>query len=349
MSTTTTTYTYLSASCQQVLESRLDSIPGTKVVVRSCMGDPRLSPTIIDHKCNGTVLTPSGLYADMAVEVGKHVWRHHRGQTAGLPGFNVCDLEVHKPTIVKDPTKIDEHWLEVETTASIPAGTRGDILDAVLKCAFYSITADGKRTQENGHCSVRFEWYYGWLSEWSNEAATINNRINTLHERGNKGGDSNIQIINKSRTYKLFQSFVDYTGKYQNMSEVVYDSATLEATSLLTFLADPATDCTGPYYLDGSCHISGFVANAVEKDKDKNAFISNGVSAMKLSPRFDPAKKGSVTRNYVQMKQLETDKTVLEGDVYILQDGEIVGVWESVRFKKIPRKVLNVFLPPPKK
>lgn len=49
------------------------------------------------------------------------------------------------------------------------------------------------------------------------------------------------------------------------------------------------------------------------------------------------------------MSPLPNDKTVLQGDVYVLQDGQIVGVWEGVRFKKIPRRVLNVFLPPPKK
>ncbi|EME40736.1 hypothetical protein DOTSEDRAFT_27351 [Dothistroma septosporum NZE10] len=175
--TLTITYTRLSANCQ-VVESRLDSNPDTNVIIRSCMGDSDLSSATIDHKCNGIILTPFGLYADMAVEVGKHIWRHHRGNDAELLGFNICDLEVHKSTIVNDPDEIDKHWLEVQTTASTPAGTRGDILDAVLKCTFYSITAGGRRVQENGHCSVRFEWYYGWLSEWSNEATAINKRIN---------------------------------------------------------------------------------------------------------------------------------------------------------------------------
>lgn len=115
--------------------------------------------------------------------------------------------------------------------------------------------------------------------------------------------------------------------------------------------------------------MSGFVCNAVEEKKDQNAFISNGVTAMKLSPLFDPAKKGTeiwyvrsmnfwgcdafadlfCASNYVQMKPLPNDKSVLQGDVYVIQDGQIVGLWEGVRFKKIPRRVLNVFLPPPKK
>ncbi|EME40735.1 hypothetical protein DOTSEDRAFT_27350 [Dothistroma septosporum NZE10] len=120
------------------------------------------------------------------------------------------------------------------------------------------------------------------------------------------------------------------------MFEVVFDETSLEATPLLEFLTVPATDCTGPSYLDGSCHISGFVATAVEKDKDKNAFVCNGVSAMKLSPRFQSAKKDSVIRDCVQMKPLARDKTVLQGKVYISQDGVIVGVWEGVRFEKIP-------------
>lgn len=80
------------------------------------------------------------------------------------------------------------------------------------------------------------------------------------------------------------------------MSSCVFDPVTLEATSTLEFLPHLETDYCGPYYHDGSCHVSGFVCNAVEEKKDQNAFISNGVTAMKLSPLFDPAKKGTEIR-----------------------------------------------------
>ena len=69
---------------------------------------------------------------------------------------------------------------------------------------------------------------------------------------------------------------------------------------------------------------------------------------MKLSPKFQP-QQGADIRTYVRMEPLQNDKTVLCGDVFVLQNYEVVGVWEGVKFKRIPRRVLNVFLPPPKK
>ena len=69
---------------------------------------------------------------------------------------------------------------------------------------------------------------------------------------------------------------------------------------------------------------------------------------MKMTPKFNPY-PGANIQNYVQMQPLPKDNTVLCGDVYVLQDDEVVGVWEGVKFKRIPRRILNVFLPPPKR
>jgi hypothetical protein len=41
-------------------------------------------------------------------------------------------------------------------------------------------------------------------------------------------------------------------------------------------------------------------------------------------------------------------KDVLGGTVFVLCGNKIVGSWEGVSFKRIPRRVLNIFLPPPK-
>jgi len=39
---------------------------------------------------------------------------------------------------------------------------------------------------------------------------------------------------------------------------------------------------------------------------------------------------------------------ILQGDVYVLLDGDVVAVWEGLKFKRLPRRVVNIFLPPPK-
>ncbi|KAF7192509.1 Non-reducing polyketide synthase 1 [Pseudocercospora fuligena] len=370
----------LSPSCQQLVSEKFDDALSTsKIIIRSALADRELAPIVMNHKCNGCVLTPAGLNLDMAHTVAKYIYHHHNGEDAELPGIKIYDTEIHKPLIVKDIEKVGDLWIEMETTIEHPAqSTSTDIMNATIKCVFHSITPQGVRLQECGYCYIKFEPYQAWLDEWEHYTPFILDRIANLHRRACTENNMDVQLVQRAAAYKLFESFVQYNSKYQNMSEVVFNTKNNEATSIIDLPhLDPNTDFTGPYYLDASCHISGFVANAVEPDKDKNAFVSHGVAAMKLSPKFQPdrvAKLSNATtpttpaisrapsfsaepanvafrgiRNYVQMRQDPSEKSVIKGDVFVLQDGEIVGVWEGVRFKKIPRRVLNVFLPPPKR
>lgn len=257
-------------------------------------------------------------------------------------------MHVEKPIIAKYPEEGQPQWIEMEVVSDVPSSSRGDITDGTLNCYFRSIRADGTKLQDLAHCSVSFEFMPNWVSQWSNDTALIKSRIENLHMRAQtetSGGD--VVLMHRERSYQLFQSFVDYAPLYQNMAQVICDNKPLEATADLAFQPDPRTDNTGPYYLDGSCHLSGFVCNAVEQDRDKNAYISHGWKAMKLSSGFRPA-QGADIISYVHMKPSPEDKTVLSGDVFVLQDKKNVGIWEGVQFKRIPRRVLNVFLPPPK-
>ncbi|KAM3424215.1 hypothetical protein BST61_g11244 [Cercospora zeina] len=342
----------LSASCQQIVREELDGSPATaRVTVRSCLADAYLSPIVLYHKCNDCVLTPSGLYSDMVLTVARHIHRAYE-PNAETPGINVSDLQVHKPLIVKDPTKLFDLFIEMEVKVG-DTTNETSISDTTLRCTFHSVTSTGTRLQEMGHCTATFESTSTWLTTWSVYTPTILNRIDSLHTAAIKEENLSVQLVQRNKAYKLFESFVQYGPKYQNMSQVIFDTRTLEATSTIDFQnLDFEKDFPGPYLLDGTGHLSGFVCNAVEKDGDKFAYINGGVGAMMLSEKFRPERirdEGSVVRNYVQMRVLPNDKTVLQGDVFVLQDDEIVGVWGQVRFKRIPRRVLNVFLPPPAK
>lgn len=333
-------YKRLSPSCQQIIHEHLFSTTSNpSILIRSSLADPILQPAITNHKCNNVVLTPSGLYFDMALTVAKYV-HSHTAPEMPTPGFNICDMEVHKPLIVRDLSLIDEMWIEMETIVLGEHDVKGN-----LKCAFNSITPAGGRLQTMGHCYVRYEDPSSWLRKWSHQTPVIQDRIDSLLTRAHKETSGEVRLVQKEMAYEMFESFVQYSGKYQNMAEVVFDSKTLEATSLLDFSGlDLRSEGVGPYLWDGSCHVSGFVCNAVEKDKGKNAFISNGVGNMRIC--CDDFGGGEV-RNYVRMEVVPGgDKTVLQGNVFVLIGGVIVGVWEGVRFKRISRRVLNLVLPP---
>ena len=341
--------TRLSATCQEIHFEDFSDPVRARVVVRACLQDSEIWPTIDNHKCNGVRLCPSSFYADMAEGVAKYIWKTSQpGRDVGIPGINVCDMHVVKTTIVKTPQEGKPQWIEMEAYSDVPEMSSGLILDSTVRCTIRGIDPNGKKLDDLVHCSVLYEWIPGWTNHWSNYTGLIRTKIDNLKSRAQTESSGDVRLMYRDTIYQMFQSFVDYGPKYQNMAEAICDNQTLEATARLVLQPDPAKDYTGPYYLDASCHLSGFICNAVEEDSTKNAYISHGWKAMKLTPDFRPA-PGADIKNYVHMQVRPEDKTILEGDVYVLQDNEIVGVWEGVQFKKIPRRILNVFLPPPKK
>jgi hypothetical protein len=338
--TTTTTAKRLSASCQQIIISELpdDATAKARVVVRSCLADKDLMPLVIHHKCNDCILTPSGLYSDMAVTVARYIYRvysrrdkrhgnidgggggggeengEENGQGNGEengasekngdPDVKISALQVHKPLLVKNLTEINQLYLEIEVQSTAPppntaaaAEIRTNIIPSSLEltCTFHSTTPQGLRLQQLGHCTASFSPDPDtWLAAWTHLTPTILNRMAVLRTTAIKANNTQVQLVQRAQAYKLFETFVQYGAKYQNMREVVFDSETLEATAEVDFAGvDPRTErLVGPYYMDGSCHLSGFVCNAVEKDTDRFAYINGGVGAMMLSGKFRPGGGG---------------------------------------------------------
>jgi iterative type I PKS product template protein len=328
----------ISASCQHIISETYTANTAATLTIRSCVADPGLWPVLRDHKCNGVTLTPSGLYGDMAITVTKHIWAKVR-QEHEIPGLNVCEMHVDKPLKAQNPQVGEGQWLEMKVTA--------EGLDAagLVRCSFSHVSPQGVKIDDLAHCIVRLEDEALWRAEWSTYAPTILSQVERLQARALKETTGQIRTIMRRRAYELFKTFVEYDGDYQAMSEIIIDKAELEATALLDIMAKPEGELSGPYYLDGSCHLSGFICNASDEDTKKNAYISHGWDAAKISRNFQPG-NGKELRSYVRMRA--EGKDVLGGTVFVIQGGEIVGTWEGVRFKKIPRRVLNVFLPPPK-
>lgn len=80
---------------------------------------------------------------------------------------------------------------------------------------------------------------------------------------------------------------------------------------------------------------------------DDNVYISEGWETWRcLKPELIASVHGIQLENYVMMQPRQ--KGILQGDVYVLQDGEVVAVWGGIRFKRVPRKVINMLLPRPK-
>ncbi|KAK6432357.1 hypothetical protein LTR95_011471 [Oleoguttula sp. CCFEE 5521] len=315
----TSTYA-LSASCQQITAESFDPQAGTAdITIRSCIADPGLWPIIRDHKCNGVNLTPSGLYGDMAMTVTKYILsklhpesEHPASERLSL---NVADMHVEKTLIADNPQTAEGQWIEMT------AHRAGLDATSPMHCTISQVEPNGTKMHTLAHCTVHPEPEISWHTAWAPLTPLILTQTQSLETRSRAEATGNIRTIHKAKAYELFKSFVEYDGKYQAMTSVIYSTQPLEATATLFITASNALgDLAGPYHLDGSCHLSGFLCNAADEDSKKNAYISHGWDSARIS----------------------------SGTVWVLQGEEIVGVWEGVRFKKIPRRVLNVFLPPPR-
>jgi iterative type I PKS product template protein len=329
----------LSPACQQIISEDFTSTTAT-LQIRSCLADSQLYPIIAGHKCNRVPLVPSSLHADMALTAAEYIWSHLRAKE-DVPGLNVCDMEVSKPFIAHIPQQGEGQWIEMLATATLPA--EGE--DGTVQCTFKSVNADGSDdgAKHAATCFVRYESKEIWKREWERVGHMVQNSISIMRSKAETGGAA---IMQPGLAYKCFESFVHYAEHYRGMDEVVFNG--LEGTSVVRFKTT-GEDYTSSIHLDNSCHLSGFLCNAYDGDIEDCVYVSEGWEGAKcldLDFLRKPQRPEVSLVNYVRMQ--EQGKNVLAGDVYTFQDGEIVSVWEGIKFKRVPRRVVNIFLPPPK-
>ncbi|TPX15728.1 uncharacterized protein E0L32_000062 [Thyridium curvatum] len=281
------------------------------------------------HLVNGAPLCPSTLYADMAMTVSDYAYRLLRPKAEKF-GTNIANVEVPKTLIFDDKAK--SQILRLTVTANAALG----YADLVFH------TGEGAGRTEHCTCKVLYGDLEDWSSEFDRVAYLIKSRIDALVEGEQKGTTSK---IGRGLAYKLFTALVDYAPRYRGMEEVILDSKTCEATAKVTFQTteNDGSFFFNPYWIDSMCHISGFIVNATDSvDSREQVFISHGWGSMRFVEKPDPTK---AYRSYIRMQPVR-DTGMYAGDAYVFDGERVIGVCGDVRFKNIPRKVLNLVLPP---
>nr|QDF82052.1 polyketide synthase [Aureobasidium zeae] len=323
----------LSTSCQKVVFEEFEANSGT-VVIQSNVAEPKLFEAVSGHQVNDTALCPSSLYADMALTVCDYLYKQLRPSAPKI-GMNVCNMEVPKTFIAKLQQPAEGQHIQLEAKADLDEG--------VAHLKFRSVTPDGKLIQDNAHCLVKFEDIASWKQDWDAISFMVKSQVDVLKA---KTKTREAHVMQRGMAYKLFKCFVNYNEKYRGMEEIIVNSQTTEATASLKFQNGPSDGdwYQAPYQIDSMCHISGFIVNATDLiDSDNNVCISHGWGSLKISKQMTPE---SNYRSYVRM--LPKPGNIYQGDVYIMEGEEIVAVCSGLKFQQIPRKVLNVFLPPQK-
>jgi len=298
------------------------------VSIESELAKPGLREVVTGHVVNGAMLCPSSLYGDMAVTVSEYAYKLIRPDAANL-GIDVANMQVPKPLIARP----DGGSQILRLTARVDTKTgRGQLS--------FSTGLD-KDKIEHATCDVFFGDTKAYLSEWQRTAYLIQARVDWLKEAEQNG---RAHKIGRGLAYKLFSSLVDYNARYRGMQEVILHSENLEATSQVVFQTskEDGTFVCCPYWIDSVAHISGFIMNGSDAiDSRESVYISHGWGSMRFA---EPLSAEKTYRSYVKMQH--TEPNVVAGDVFIFDSERIVASVGGLKFQCIPRRVLNMFLPP---
>ncbi|KUI58481.1 Conidial yellow pigment biosynthesis polyketide synthase [Cytospora mali] len=299
------------------------------VEIESNLSREDLRLAVTGHQVNGAPLCPSSLYGDMAMTVCDYAYKLVRPDTETI-GCNVAHMKVPKTLIFDE--NLEQHILRLKVTANVATGHA----DLVFT------SGDGANKTEHANCKV----YYGNTEEWSSEFDRadylIKGRIEALQAAEKSGKASK---IGRGLAYKLFAALVDYDHRYRGMEEVILDSDTCEATAKVHF---QTTEKDGsyrfsPFWIDSLCHISGFIINGTDAvDSREQVFISHGWESMRFIETPVASKE---YRSYIRMQPLKGTK-MMAGDVYVFDGDRLIGITGGICFQAIPRKVLNMMLPP---
>ena len=320
-------------SVQRVCQEKVQVDEAT-VVAESNFSDPLMHQVVSGHLVNGVGLCPSSLYADMALTLAEYGYKLLRSDNTGV-GMNVRSMAVPAPLIVKNILEPESQMVQIEAAVNIAHQ------QAIIKIS--SPTENGASGTVHARCIVTYESESTWVSEWQRTAYFIQSRMEMLWKKMESG---HAHRILRGMAYKIFSATVHYSDKYRGMKEVILDSAHSEATSVVNFQAGPSDGSfyISPYFIDSVAHLSGFVMNASDvADSQDDAYISHGWESMRFAKRLESDKE-----YHAHVRMQSCGKNMMAGDVHILEEGDIVGMVGGLKFQRIPRTLLNTFLPPTK-
>lgn len=253
------------------------------------------------------------LYADIALTIANYMMKAIKMQGSEI-GLDVGDMKVDKPLIALPAG--NPQLFRVSGLANWALN--------IVSLAFYSVNGRGDRKADHATCHVKLTSNQTWLQDWKRNAYLIKGRIASLH-KGVDEGESN--KLKRGLVYKLFGAIVDYDPQYQGMQEVILDSNELEATAKVTFQVSDGGYCFSPHWVDSLGHIAGFIMNGNDNVGSKSqVFINHGWEAMRCATTFA---YGKTYQTYNKMQLVQG--TLHTGDTYILEEDNIVAIFEGVK------------------
>lgn len=174
-------------------------------------------------------------------------------------------------------------------------------------------------------------------------AHLVQGRIESLERLAKVGTASR---FSHSMAYTLFaNNLVDYADKYRGMQAVVMNEFEAFADVTLKQVQSGGIYTVPPYFIDSVAHLAGFIMNVSDVSDTANTFcVTPGWNSMRFARPLLP---GQRYRSYVKMIPANDDPSVYLGDVYILQEGVVMGMVGGIKFRRYPRILLSRFFSAP--
>ncbi|KAE8384095.1 hypothetical protein BDV23DRAFT_189559 [Aspergillus alliaceus] len=249
--------------------------------------------------------------------------------------MNITDVIVTKGLVAQSNTKVPQYFRVTATTTDINA--------AVADFVWQNVASDDTVSEPFATCRVLYGYADAWLSSWRPLAHLVQGRIETLDRLASEG------IANRfshKMAYTLFgKNLVEYADKYRGMQAVVMNEFEAFADVTLKHVHGRGDYTVPPYFIDSVAHLAGFIMNVADASDTANTFcVTPGWDSMRFAR---PLVAGQKYRSYVKMIPSEDDPSVYFGDIYVFQDGVIMGVVGGIQFRRYPRILMNRFFAAP--
>ncbi|KAK2596142.1 hypothetical protein QQS21_006419 [Conoideocrella luteorostrata] len=295
---------------------------------------PEFRAAVYGHTMNNCGVATSSIWTDMALAVGEYLYKKFQ-PSAKEVHMNVCDLEVLHAQVA---SKVKGAWQPLALEANFDWETQ------YMSLAWYDVGVEtGERDAEHfATAAVRFEDPGSWTAEWNRTTHLVLGRIEALQQLAS---ENKANRISKRLAYTLFKNVVDYSDQYRGIDSMILHE--YEAVADVTLVNDRhGTWHTPPHWIDSVCHLAGLIMNGSDASNTQDYFyVTPGSDSLRF---LKPLEAGGKYRSYVRMFPLPVEAGNMHaGDVYILQDDTIVGVLSQIRFRRVPRLLMDRFFSAP--
>nr|P0CU67.1 RecName: Full=Atrochrysone carboxylic acid synthase; Short=ACAS; AltName: Full=Cladofulvin biosynthesis cluster protein G; AltName: Full=Non-reducing polyketide synthase claG [Fulvia fulva] len=315
------------STVQQIVEQVFDTDTGScTVVIESDMMQPDFLAAAHGHRMNDCGVATSSIHGDIAFTLAEHIHKK-----LGVHGkdtrYNVANLQVTKALVARKNTANPQVIRVTASTTDVRSG---------IDLVWQNINANGDSAEPFATSSIHAGISTDWISSWSSLTHLVRDRIETLDRLVAEGKANR---LSHNMAYTLFASnLVDYADKYRGMQSVVMHG--LEGCADVELSTKESGVWTvPPYFIDSVAHLAGFIMNCSDAIDAKKFFcITPGWKTMRFARPLVP---GARYQSYVKMIPTVEDDTAYFGDVYILQDGVIIGLVEGIEFHRYRRILLE--------